>query len=405
MPYRTLSAVVEQVCASAFFSQKRTLKRLIRHLATNEKSPGKRTAASIATALEIEASSVATQVKRANEALAALPASDSDGGQFGFSLSISGGGRGPSKKGHNYELVLTLPVLPITHRFWAPHIQATAPVDLVNNAPLFFRDGSRPTWRVRYMSVNDISNLPPDLAKFESCFHYMSVGDFRIATRLIHLLAAPPVGKEVNPWIVYGNRDLDDPYNPSENSSFNLASATNAVIVGNPRVSWVVRAALDAIKPNFYLTAEDSESVFNRRSQLSSTGDTTPSPQFSVDGSVSTLECAPPHFSDEMRSKHIVFAAVVRRCTDSRTETLLLVQNGPALDALSRVLCDDDELARVLGVSGFNVDSDEFPSNFELLFVVHLGRQDTPTTIDLALPGVKWWSVEKSERASAGGGR
>ena len=397
-----VESAASAVCTSTFFSQKRTLVPLIRHLAKHHASPGNRTAASIAKFLGIKPTAVSTHVKRANDALALFHENDPDGSRLNFSLAIGRGGRGAALKGKNYELELTVTVAPITERFWAPHIESKRPVDLVNNAPLCFRDGKKPTRRVRYMAVNELANLPPELDGCEACFHYMSVGDFRVATRLIQLLAMPPLSKAVVPWIVYGTMDLDDPYNPSDNRTFDLKNATNAVIVGNPRVSWVVRAALEKIQPNFYLTPDDSERIFNKQSKASFKVEKSAQKAFEPDQRISSLESAPPSFVDDMRREHIVFAAVVRRHTDSRTETLLLVQNGPALDALSGCLCDDESLARVLSASKFDIESGVFPPSFELLFAVHLGRGDMATAITLALPGIDWWSPIKAEHAAVG---
>jgi hypothetical protein len=236
------------------------------------------------------------------------------------------------------------------------------PIVLATNAPLFFRhrDGE---YRVRVMAVNDKASRRdhsrakrrPSLKEFEECFHYVSIGDLRLCIALMTYFLGELGSVETK--IVYSSRELDDPFNPSD--ELNLFTTKNLVALGNPRVSWVVSKLQEHIQPTFFIQDRDQRRIRNRE----------PKPE------------EPTYYEDKVAPFGSLHAAVIRHCSKGRVETVVCVQNGPALEAIAGVLTDDAKLKAVMDQTGWK---NGFPECFELLFCVGIGknevihRQDAP---------------------------
>jgi hypothetical protein len=141
---------------------------------------------------------------------------------------------------------------------------------------------------------------------------------------------------------------LSDPYNPIDD--VNLRETRSVIAMGNPRVSWVVDSMLKSLEPNFFVDRQDPNRIRNRMPEAGEE----------------------EWYEDNLSGGGYLYAVLVRRRQKNRTETVLLVQNGPALEALAGVLTNEEELEKLVfqdpGWRG------ALPSYFECLFQVSLGN-------------------------------
>lgn len=269
-------------------------------------------------------------------------------------LSVHAGGKGAGGEGTNYLLQLSWRTVRPTQLFWAGHLALKPEILLVTNAPLFYRDRNA-EYRIRVMAVNDEGTYrrhsqeerSPSLECCEECFHYVSIGDFRLAVALSSFFSGQGVG--VDTRVVYSSRDHEDHRDPPD--QVDMQKATNLIALGNRRVSWVVRALQEEMKPNFFIADQDHTRITNRKPQK---------------GELEVYE-------DSLVLDGCIFAAVIRRTSRERVETLISVQNGPALEALAWSLMQDDEVAMIAEQAGWTT---QYPENFELLFQIDLGKKE-----------------------------
>lgn len=326
---------------------------LAKHSVPNE--PQERSAAKLAGVLKCQIGDVPKYIQRLHEDLI----EHYHERPHRFQVIVHHGGQGAFKLANNYLVELVdLREYPSSRKFWGHHLDHGAmPIVVATSAPLFFRhvDG---TYRVRAMDVNSSAerdrhvkeSRSPDLSDCEECFHYLSTGDFRLCIELVKLFAREKANVETR--IVVRDRNLVDPYNPYD--TVDLPATSSLIAIGNPRVSWVVEEIQKRISPNFYLMSGSSPVVKNRRPR---------------DGERD-------EYKDVLSANGELFAILIRESAPERTRTLVLVQNGPALEALATTLTDEDSLALILSDPRWR--GRELPSYFECVFRVPLGEREFP---------------------------
>lgn len=293
-------------------------------------------------------------------------------------LQIHQGGKGSIKDGNNY-LVEIIRKETKVDEFWKAHVLGEGiPVVLVTNAPLFFLHPSG-KHRIRVMEVNKLeardehlkAKRKPDLEGYRECFHYLSIGDFRLAIALgSHFVRRNCV---VDARVVIGDRNLSDPYNPMD--EVNLRETRSIVALGNPRVSWVVDSMLATMEPNFYVDKRYPSRIRNRHPE--------PNEQ--------------EWYEDNLASGGHLYAVLVRKRENKRTETVMLVQNGPALEALAGVLTDHKAIQEQLFEDPRWISP--LPDYFECLFRVSLGNNEVvarSTRPELLAVRMGHWSRAKT---------
>ena len=346
---------IDRFCEPTCMRGDDVLKELLRYLAKHsypDNRPNSRIGGVILKS--VGGSDVAHSISRLHQKLKDYYAGDGiDDPQI---LTVHAGGRGSIKRGDNYKVEVKNRRTSFSRLFWQPHLKGDKPVVLATNAPLFFRhqDG---THRVRVMAVNDQNSLDnhtkkrrsPVLSECELCFHYISIGDFRLSVALTKFFLLARVHPESK--VVYASRELHDDYNPPD--SLELAKTNNIVAFGNPRVSWVVKKLQERISPNFHIASGDQTSITNRFLKREA--------------------AEKKSYQDDLQPNGNLYGAVIRRKTSSRVETLILVQNGPALEAIADILTDDSKLEAIVSKTGWE---DMFPESFELLFHITLGQKE-----------------------------
>lgn len=275
-------------------------------------------------------------------------------------LVINPGGKGARNKHTNWLVELVRGESSAVRRFWHPHFTDPKRLGIVSNAPLFFRS-PKETHRVRVMSINDRHafenhlaqpNAEPDLQGYLECFHYVSLGDFQLSLALNQFFVSERQSVETR--VVYASRDSDNPLNPTDR--LDLQDCSNLIAMGNRRVSWVVRELETRLRPNFTIPDGDSKRILNQMPRGESR---LKEERWYVDQ------------PDDDGRLHVV---IVRKVYKGRTETLINVQNGPALEAMATILTDDDLLEPVLAEAGWK--DGELPVYFELLFAVPLSKKE-----------------------------
>lgn len=381
-PNKDPRPIVDLLAASQTLRKEKVLVKLLRHLANlsyPENYSEARGARELAEALQCSEEHISPNVHRLQQELRKYYMKE--GKDASHRLSVHKGGRGPTKVGNNFLVeVIWLGQRP-TNMFWGPHLAMQVPVVLVTNAPLFFRH-SNGRYRIRVMAVNDKSSQiehskakrQPSLYACEECFHYVSIGDFRLSVALAEYFLDEKA--RVDTKIVYSTRNLEDPYNPPD--QLNLKITNNLVVLGNPRVSWVIDKLQDHIEPNFFIDDREHTRIRNRIPQAEE------------------LE----YYEDKLARGGHLYAAIIRHKAEGRVQTMVCVQNGPALETLAGVLTDDAKLKVVMDKAGWK---DQCPDYFELLFRVALGRQESVRREDLPML-VAWRDVHwRAGRTSEAG--
>jgi hypothetical protein len=201
------------------------------------------------------------------------------------------------------------------------------------------------------MTVNDRGSYDlharekrlPSLGDCEECFHYVSIGDFKLSMAL-----SAHFEGQVQPSVVYSTKDHEDEFNPSDPFD---AAHDNLVAYGNPRVSWVVNKLQGRINPNFFIDGSNHRCITNREPKGDELNE----------------------YTDNLAKHGKLYAAVIRQVREGRVVTLISAQNGPALEAVASVLTDDRRLKEFLASTGWG---DALPADFELLFEIQLGVKE-----------------------------
>ncbi len=350
-------AFLETILEDPFWTAKQQSVTLLKYLA-QQSAPNNnseaRTASAISTRLNLSAASVTTGLARLRDDLTAFFSTNRD--SLRWTISLGPGGRGSINSGNNLRVKFEPNPSFRDIDLWADHLNRQEPLTIIANAPLFFRN-STSKHRIRVMQVNDPSakSAHPILRDSEPCFHYMSIGDFRMVTHLVQHFSRHS-SQPIETRIVYSSIHLEDAFHPGDNRTLDISQLSNAIVIGNPRVSWVMKELQTLISPNFALDEDDASSIFNR-------------------------ECGPnerPVYTDNLNRAGTIHLALVRHRSPTRTITLLSVQNGPALDALAPIVVKDSAIRNHLAKVGFQADSDQLPANFELLFQVELLAKEAP---------------------------
>lgn len=300
----------------------------------------------------------AKQVDRLRESLGDFYAGE--GGRHAkYGVEILAGGSGAVSRHNNWLVEVVWRGDPVTRRFWQPHLDGPGQIEIISNAPLFHRSKGG-DYRVRVMAVNDKptrethirEGRQPDLRESEDCYHYVSMGDFRFAQAMVRYFSE--AGHSMATKIVHASRDSDDPLNPCD--LVQLDKSRNLVAVGNRRVSWVVRHLEDHLEPNFFVP-DSSQDHFEDR---------TP------DKTGTKIE-----YRDRLEIDGCAHGLIVRSAGPDRVETLVNVQNGPALDGMARLLTSDELLEPIFRKVGWS-SARPIPNYFELLFKVAIASKEVP---------------------------
>jgi hypothetical protein len=240
----------------------------------------------------------------------------------------------------------------LTFLFWKVHFEAREQLCLASNAPLFFLDKDR-TYRKRIMAVNsrEKADAVPDLKhNHDACFHFISLGDFCLTHALTRFFERR--GCLTYSEVVPSDKNMNNDIWVSSGPDWSKVS--NLISIGNRRVSWLARDLEDRFEPNFYVKDDDSKTILNRTPNQNESG----------------------AFEDSLSPGGSIFAVLVRRVSENRTDTLINAQNGPALQALADALIDEDFIDSVLKATKWQ--RNEIPKDFELLFKITVGRHEKP---------------------------
>lgn len=88
----------------------------------------------------------------------------------------------------------------------------------------------------------------------EACFHYVSVGDFRLCVKLTQYFAA--LNRDVDVKLVPLDLGFHNPNNLWD--ELKLPQCSNLIVIGNPRVSHFIAHQMEEIRPNFTILPGDS---------------------------------------------------------------------------------------------------------------------------------------------------
>jgi hypothetical protein len=265
-------------------------------------------------------------------------------------LVIGKGGRTAIRAKTNYR-VDAVPITPGRGPlFWEAHLRHPQNVLLVSNMPLFFRNPGG-TERVRVMAVNTKSEQKAHSAvrAYSASFHYVSLGDFRLCVALTGYFIRQ--GKELDVRLVPRDRNLEDMENPCD--VVEVEHARNLIAIGNTRVSCLVDDRLKKLRPNFYLKDGKPDRIYNTKPDKA-TGEK-------------------PYYKDNPKAGGYYHVLLVRSARDNRTDTVIAVQNGPALERIVPLLTNDEEFCRVVGRPWC---TESLPEYFEMLFQVEVGENE-----------------------------
>ncbi|HYP06377.1 MAG TPA: hypothetical protein VER03_09065 [Bryobacteraceae bacterium] len=265
-------------------------------------------------------------------------------------LVISTGGRAAMKARTNYLVRVVTVKVPAKPLFWAAHLQHSDKVVLVSNIPLFFCNPER-TERLRVLSVNTTveQKLHPVVKDYSPSFHYVSMGDFRFCVALTRYFLARQKDLEVR--LVPKDRNLDDMENPFD--TVNVEKEKNLIAIGNSRVSCLVADRMKKIDPNFYLKDGEPNRIYNKNP---------------LEGSKEE-----PYYEDNPQANGHYYVLLIRSVRDSRVDTVIAVQNGPALERIVPLLTGDLEFAQEIKRRW---PEGGLPSSFELLFRVAVAENE-----------------------------
>ena len=360
-PAQMFHPVVEELIRN--FQAGTVVRQLLLYLATRsfpENRPEERTASAVAAHFKWGKVGTASRTcKRLREALDEYYRNPANGAP-NSRVSICGGGQAVRKEGRNWLVIVEPCGESLTHRFWSPHVAAESEIEIVSNAPLFFRSPDA-TQRIRFMAVNSSKNLANNrenddlglIYGFQESYHYVSLGDFRFALMLTRYFSQ--FQHNVSTKIVYASRDADDPLNPAD--VIQLPQSSNLIVIGNRRVSWLVRYIEDQLAPNFFIS-DDSLDRFENRGPIAARDEKT-------------------HYQDVLAKNGVIHASVIRNVEDGRVETLINVQNGPALENIGNLLTSDALLKPVFDEMRWTETAD-IPEKFELFFMIQMGGKEVP---------------------------
>uniref|UniRef100_Q020F4 Transcriptional regulator, Fis family n=1 Tax=Solibacter usitatus (strain Ellin6076) TaxID=234267 RepID=Q020F4_SOLUE len=265
-------------------------------------------------------------------------------------LAIAKGGRAAIQAKTNYR-VEPAPITPArAPLFWNAHLSHPQDVLLVSNMPLFFRNPEG-TERLRVMAVNTKSEqrAHPVVNAYSASFHYVSLGDFRLGVALTRYFMRK--GKELDVRLVPQDRNLVDMENPCD--VVEVEHTRNLIAIGNSRVSCLVEDRLKKISPNFHLKDGEPNRIYNAKPAKAS-GEKA-------------------YYEDSPKAGGCYHVLLVRSVRGNRTDTVIAVQNGPALERIAPLLTDDEEFCRVVGQRWC---TGAMPESFELLFQVEVGENE-----------------------------
>ena len=346
---------LSKVLASPAFNTKPVCRDILVYLA--EKSfpsnlSGDRTAKRVAEKFAQTVEAIPNHCKHINAALDEHYEGEGKGARR--RVTLHKGGRLEMRRRENYLVTLEWCGPRPTHMFWEAHWDRKDPILLATNAPLFFRNREG-DYRIRVMAVNHAyardrhqeEGREPQLSTCDECFHYVSIGDLKICVALSTFFTKK--GQTVKTKVAYSTQDYDDVFSNSSDK-IQPEETSNLIAFGNPRVSWVVTKLQSHFAPNFFLEPHTPAKMLNRR----------PGPG------------EDEFYPDVVGNHGFVYAAVIRSVEDGRAQTMILVQNGPALEAVGSILINDGKMQDLLD----KLDWDEFPTYFELLFRIGLGERE-----------------------------